>query len=172
MLVVDYPRILFEYHQDTQYILTTHPYTTSHYAIHQLLCNTYPTSSSDAIAYLALGNQINKTRLRDAGALVVVMEALRGFCRSLVCAHTAYTAYAARLHSLLKLLTLLTLNLSPCDMHNINHFVRVNPRTYLLHIYLSHPPCYLPIKSTSDTTTPSYFIHPIIFSLVCGRTGM
>ena len=108
-----------------------------------LLCNTYPTSSSDAIAYLALGNQINKTRLRDAGALVVVMEALRGFCRSLVCAHTAYTAYAARLHSLLKLLkllTLLTLNLSPCDMHNINHFVRVNPRTYLLHIYLSHPP--------------------------------
>lgn len=37
----------------------------------------------DAIAYLAFGNQKNKTRLRDVGALGVVMEALRGFCRSL-----------------------------------------------------------------------------------------
>jgi hypothetical protein len=37
----------------------------------------------EAIAYLAFGNQKNKVRLRDAGALVAVMEALRGFCRSL-----------------------------------------------------------------------------------------
>ena len=37
----------------------------------------------DAIAWLAYGNQPNKSRLRDAGALSVVMEALRGFCWSL-----------------------------------------------------------------------------------------
>ena len=47
---------------------------------------------SDAIAYLALGNQLNKTRLREAGALTVVMEALRGFCRSLVGTYRTFSS--------------------------------------------------------------------------------